>query len=321
MNGVAIFLRNTAGRVLLSANRKIWRRLPASLRRLPPGRSYGMHLHSLVLQFSKRSQNHSTFFLRNRPELELIRRLADQEATGSSLDVTVLACSKGAEVYSIAWTMRSARPDLKLTIHAIDISEEIVEFARNGVYSLKCQEGLETHERADGMDELTWNTFRDQGRRGNVSIFDRMTKDEMEAMFDIKDGFVTVKSWLKEGITWRQGDAGNPELARILGPQDMVVANRFLCHMKPVEAERCLRTLARLARTGGHVLVSGVDLDVRTRVAQELGWKPVTDLIQEVHEGDASLMDSWPLDYWGREPFTASRPDSMTRYATAFVCP
>ena len=53
-----------------------------------------------------------------------------------SLDISVLACSKGAEVYSILWIMRSARPDLKISMHALDISQEILEFAERGVYSL-----------------------------------------------------------------------------------------------------------------------------------------------------------------------------------------
>ena len=47
-----------------------------SLRSLPAFVSYGTHLHSLVLRFAGRRQNHSTFFLRNRAELELVRRLA-----------------------------------------------------------------------------------------------------------------------------------------------------------------------------------------------------------------------------------------------------
>ena len=41
--------------------------------------------------------------------------------------------------------------------------------------------------------------------------------------------------------------------------------------------------------------MSGVDLDVRTRLAQETGWKPVADLIKDIHEGGPSLKQSWPL--------------------------
>src|SRR4029453_4134504 len=41
----------------------------------------------------------------------------------------------------------------------------------------------------------------------------------------------------------------------------------------PPEAERCLRNIARLVRPGGHLFISGTDLDVREKVAHELGWR------------------------------------------------
>ncbi len=308
------------GRSYLWLSTRIWVRLPPSLHCLSPVRGYGTHIHALVRRFAERRQNHSTFFFRNRPELELIRRLAYLKSYGSNVDIAVLACSKGAEVYSIVWTIRSARPDLKLTVHAVDVSEEILEFAKEGVYSLKSPDVLNpaSPRGAVEADKLTWNTHRDQGLHHNVSIFERMTDDEMKAIFDRDGDQVKVKSWLKEGIAWHHRDATDPELARTLGPQDMVVANRFLCHMQPVAAERCLRNIAQLVRPGGYLFVSGVDLDVRAKVAREMGWNPITHLIREVHEGDESLMNGWPLEYWTHEPFQTTRRDWVLRYASAF---
>jgi hypothetical protein len=97
-----------------------------------------------------------------------------------------------------------------------------------------------------------------------------------------------------------------------------VVANRFLCHTQPEEAEACLRNLARLVKPRGYLFVSGVDLNVRTEVAQELGWTPVSELIREIHDGDRSLREGWLLQYWGLEPFQKDRPDWMIRYASVF---
>ena len=162
----------------------------------------------------------------------------------------MLACSNGAEVYSILWTIRSARPDLKVVAHAVDISSEILEIAKNGLYSLKANELVDS------------------------PILDRMTEKEMQAMFDRENDQVRIKSWIKEGINWQVADAGDPGLAEVLGVQDIVVANRFLCHMAPTDAERCLRNLARLLKPGGYLFVSGVDLDIRTKVALDLGWTP-----------------------------------------------
>src|SRR3989442_7097257 len=144
-----------------------------------------------------------------------------------------------------------------------------------------------------------------------------MTDGEMEAMFYREGDQVTVKSWLRDGIIWHLGDAGDPELVSVLGSQDMVVANRFLFHMEPAASERCLRNIARLVKPGGYLFVSGIDLNVRTRVAREMGWKPVTELIREIHEGDVSLRRGWPVEYLGLVPFQAAPPQCMIRHTAA----
>jgi SAM-dependent methyltransferase len=117
---------------------------------------------------------------------------------------------------------------------------------------------------------------------------------------------------------WRRGDAGSARFARSLGRQDIVVANRFLCHMKATPAERCLRAIAQLVKPGGYLFVSGVDLDVRARVAHDRGWTPITDLLEDVHDGDRSLLEGWPLEYWSIEPYQATHSDRDIRYASVF---
>ena len=299
--------------VYLSQSRRIWWRLPERLRLAGPGRAYGRHLHALVCRHAERTQNHSTFFLRNRAELELLRHLLDQKARNSNLAITLLACSKGAEVYSFLWAIRSTRPDLKTTMHAVDISPEVLQFAERGVYSRKGREASETPRYSDitPPGDMTW---KDQP----ISIFERMSGEEVEAMFEVEGEQAKVRPGLKEGIIWLHGNAADPEFVKALGPQDIVVANRFLCHMRPAAAESCLRNIARLVKPGGYLFVSGIDLDVRTCVAREMGWTPVTELIREVHEGDRSLSNGWPLEYWGLEPFSRRRPDWMIRYASVF---
>jgi SAM-dependent methyltransferase len=290
----ARILRRCVGRPFMRANEWIWRRLPSSMAATHPMCVYGTFLQSLVKLRSARRQFHGTHFFRNRPELELIRTLANQKAKDSTLRVSVLACSNGAEVYSILWTIRSARPDLKVIMHAVDISNEVLEIAKNGLYSPE-------------PNELV-----------NSAVFDRMTESEVQTIFDKENDQFRIKSWLKEGITWRVADAGDPALVDVLGKQDIVVANKFLCHMNPPEAETCLRNLSRLLRPGGYLFVSGVDLDVRTKVALDLGWIPVRDLIEEMHNGDPSVRRDWPWRYWGLEPFDRKRRNWSIRYASAF---
>jgi SAM-dependent methyltransferase len=288
------FLGKSPVGLYLRLNQRIWERLPSHVRNLHPIRSYGAWLHSLVCLSARRQQSFGTFFLRNRPALDLIRRLARQRDHGSTLKIAVLGCSIGAEVYSILWTIRLARPDLKVLLEAVDISKEILSFAEKGIYS------------------------PDTSQCVSASVFDRLTKTEMIGMFHWEGDQARVKSWLREGITWRLGDAADPKLINILGSQDMVVASNFLCHMARADAEKCLGNIARLVSPGGYLFVSGVDLDVRTKVAIELGWEPVSDLIAEIHNGDPSVRADWPWQWWGLEPLNHRRRDWRIRYAASF---
>ncbi|TLY12971.1 MAG: hypothetical protein E6K86_10725, partial [Thaumarchaeota archaeon] len=289
-------LRKSPVSAYLKLNKWIWRRLPPSLTTLPPFRSYGNLLQRLVRISTARRQYFGTFFLRNRPQLELIRRLSNQRGLGFTLKIAFLGCSNGAEVYSILRTIRSRRPDLKVIAHAVDISKEILEVAQNGVYSLKAPQLV------------------------GEPIFARMNGDELQDMFDVDRARdeVRIKTWLKEGIIWHLEDAASPELLNVVGPQDMVVANNFLCHMTPPTAERCLRNIAHLVTPTGYLFVSGIDLDVRTKVALDLGWRPIQDLMEDIHDGDPSVRGDWPWRYWGLEPFNKRRRDWKLRYASAF---
>lgn len=280
--------------VYLRMNKRIWNNLSPCLTNIRPIRSYGSFLQNLIRLQAIREQNFGTLFFRNRPQLELIRRLSDKKKKGLTLKIAVLACSKGAEVYSILWTIRKARPDLKITMCAGDISPEILDFAQKGIYSL-------------ASSEYT-----------NTPIFGRVSEDEMREMFDVSNNHAQIKSWLKEGIIWHIASAGDPKIVNILEPQDIVVANNFLCHMDPPDAESCLRNIGRLVKPGGYIVVSGIDLDVRTKVARDLGWKPLQDFIEDIHEGDSYLRVDWPWKYWGLEPFDKSRRDWEMRYASVF---
>jgi SAM-dependent methyltransferase len=278
----------------LRLNKRIWEWLPSGVRNLHSVRSYGAWLHTLVCLSAKRQQFFGTFFLRNRPALELMRRLTQQKTHGSTLRIALLGCSIGAEVYSILWTIRSARPDLRVFLDAVDISEEILSFAEKGMYS------------------------HDTSQFVGASILERLTEAEKLKIFDWEGDRAKVKPWLRKGITWRLGDAADPDLVDILGTQDMVVASNFLCHMSRADAEKCLRNMAKLVSPGGYLFVSGVDLDVRTKVALDLGWEPVRELIVEIHDGDRSLRADWPWAWWGLEPLNRKRHDWQTRYAAAF---
>src|SRR5260370_14788933 len=205
-SGLTIF-RKSPVKASLSLNRRLWTSLPPSATALGPIRSYGYFLHKLVRLHSVRGQLPHTFFLRNRPALELLRRIVESRATGDTVKVAVLGCSAGAEAYSVAWRIRSARPDLKLVLQAMDISEQALQVAKCGVYS-------------PAVLPITGTDF-----------LDRVTEAEIEELFDRDDDVLTVKSWIKEGVEWHIGDVRESEILDVLGAQEIVVANNFLCHM------------------------------------------------------------------------------------------
>ena len=272
----------------------MWRRLPAPLLALRPLQSYGRWLQKLTCRTADREMYLGTSFLRNRPALELIRRLVADKPQGATARIVVLGCSIGAEVYSIVWTLKRARPDLNVVVQAVDISRDVLAIAERGVY------GPDTSEVV------------------HSELFNSLTEAERSEMFTWHGEEGTIKPWLRERITWRIGDASDPALVDELGPQDLVVASNFLCHMDARAAEASLRTFCGLAAPGGYLMITGVDLDVRTKVALDLGWEPVPELLEEIHEGDPLLRADWPWRWWGLEPLDRRRRDWRTRYASVF---
>ena len=288
------FLRAALSRAFWRVNRSVWSCLPQGARDSRGGLAYGRWIHGQMQRRSSREMYVWSTFLRNRPGLDLMRRLVQERPKGSTLKVAVLGCSVGAEVYSILWVLRSARPDLEIVADAVDISAEVVDVAEAGVY-------------IPGMSEVV-----------EEGIFERLTEQERQDMFDWEDGRARVKGWLREGIEWHVDDACDRELGSRIGGHNIVVASNFLCHLDAASAERGLRNIARLVKPGGYLFVSGVDLDVRAHVASDLGWEPVTDLLEEIHDADPALRNHWPWNWAGLEPLDRRRSDWRTRYATAF---
>lgn len=205
--------------------------------------------------------------------------------------MAVLGCSTGGEAYSFHYTVKKARPDLQVCTEAVDINARALETAEAGVYP------------------------RDSSELSKIS------PEERSHLFVETGDNLTMTPEFREGLFWHVGDVGDPNLASALGLHDIVVANRFLCHMPAGKAERCLRNIATMVRPEGYLFVTGIDLDIRERVSSELGWEPVEDLLEQICEGDPTLRISWPLRYWAVEPINRDYPDWKRWYARVFRLP
>ena len=272
----------------LRANAFVWFRLPKPLLDVPPVQTYGVFLQKLVRMRSSREQNPRTYFLRNRPELEVICSLAAPQPQNATFKVAVLACSMGAEAYTILSGIKQRRPDLQVEMQGLDISSEALAIAKEGLWD------------------------RDAFQ------LERLTPSEIDQFFDREGSKLRVKEWLRKGVKFQLADATQPSVIASLGPQNLVIANRFLCHMQPATAETALRNIATLVAPQGYLVCSGVDVDVRTKVMASLGWRPILDRLEEIHDGDHTLRDGWPWEYWALEPLDKKRLDWQLRYATVF---
>jgi SAM-dependent methyltransferase len=281
-------------RPMLVITRALWRRLPPDLQRFRPVLRLGQFLHRIVLMRNAgiRWQNPGTHFVRNRAELAFLARLVGNLPPKAPFSVAMLGASVGAEATSMAWAMVAARPDIALDIHASDIDPTVIEIARGGVYQADTREFLLIEEA------------------------------EIQALFEPgHEGGYKVRDVWRKPIHWHVFDATRPDIVAEIGERDLVIANRFLCHMQGAAARVTLRNIIRLVKPGGILLVSGVDLDVRGDVTREAGLIPIDDHFDDLYNGDPTLRRGWPLQYWGVEPLDRTHSNWRYRCGTAFKKP
>lgn len=273
----------------------LWNRLPVAVRSLRVVRAIGHVIHRRAQRLQQRGEANETAnytrFFRNLPQLELIRDLTRETPRDVPLKIAILGCSTGAELYSAVWMMRTAWPQREVRALGIDLSEAWIQTATSGIYPIHLPE----------VAEISEGSF--------------------EGLFSRHGDTLHVQAWLKEGVQWWVGDACSTDLAAAFGLQNVVFANNFLFHMDAKRSGSCLRSIARLVAPDGYLVLSGVDLDVRSRIVQELGLVPVTARIQEIYTAEEGMLAAWPFRFWGLEPIDQKRQDWPTRYTTIFRLP
>jgi SAM-dependent methyltransferase len=264
-----------------------WNGLSPQIRSWRYTQRLGRRIHRRARRVHPRGGGCFTRFFRNLPQLELVRDLVLEMPQGAPVKIVSIGCSTGADLYSTLWLIRTARPTQGVQALGIDLVEECVQAASRGVYPCRVIEVAAVSENSH------------------------------EGLFTKKGKTLVVQDWLKESVTWAVGDACSPDLAARFGLYDVVFANNFLFQMPPERSEACLRNLTRLVAPNGYLVVSGVDLDLRSRVLGELGFVPVTARWEEIYAAE-DVHTAWPLRFWGLEPIDRTRRDSPTRYSTVF---
>lgn len=291
----------TAHTPLIRTLRFLWKRLPAGVLASRAMRAAGRLIYKHLVRDTDRNQTHPTRFLRNVPQLEVLRNQISRREFDSTLRIASIGCSNGAELYSTLWILRRARPDLRVIAKGIDISPTIVEVARRGVYAVQSTAAGREVEHVDENAVAAADVAR------------------IGAILQPAPGeTLRVHDWLRERIEWAVCDATDAPLLELLGPQDLVLACNFLGPMDDPLAEACLRNVSRLVSPGGILVVDGVDLDLKARVIPTLGFTPITERAEEAFSADPSKRD-WPWQRWSHEPFDPKRRDAAFRYPTIFV--
>lgn len=277
-----------------------WDALPERVVSSRPMINVGHVIYDHFTRHSGRIQSHTTLFLRNRPQLEVLRDLAVDMRTETALEVTSLGCSSGAELYSLLYVMRSAHSGLPIRATGMDIDDSITEIARRGIYDPSLSSGVDGLVPPPGIDDV------------------RQYLDTLGVLLErTDDGMLRVKDWVRAGTAWGVGDATSPTLADQLGPQDIVLANNFLGPMDDALAEKCIRNIVRVAKDGGLLVLDGVDRDLKSRLLPQLGLEPITERLAEIYHADPTKAD-WPWTRWSHEPLDLKRPDWGFRYSAIF---
>ena len=194
------------------ARQVLWTWLSSHHPDAPLTRAYGRLLHRRNRRLQVRHpEGLFTFFVRNPAQFAVLHDIALEWPPAMPMRLAAIGCSTGAELYSALWTIRSARPGLRVVGTGVDISDEALAAAQRARYPLTCRE-LRRLTPAD-IDELV-----------HGGLFDR----DVDAL--------VVRPSVTCGSRWVQADAIGSSLADQLGLQDVVFVNNILCHYRDAES-------------------------------------------------------------------------------------
>jgi chemotaxis methyl-accepting protein methylase len=257
---------------------------------------YGVLKHAWLLATCDRTQSHTyTCFYRTPSQLEALAGPVLEHLGGPPkdrpLEIVVLACSNGAEAYTIASFLTKRLPSLDFRITAADLHQEMVEYGRAASYLP--EEALQS----EFIDEqFVTHTFDKVGER-----------------------FV-VKPEIRARVAFKQANLLDEALAQQFPSADVVTAQNVLFHLKPRDARKAFQNLVKIARPRSALLIDGMDQPLRVALTSEHGLEPLRFKSREIYnESRIHTPVDWWRYYWGSEPYSPLRRDRARRYGTVFL--
>jgi len=282
--------------------RFIWVRTPSSITDKKIFLPIGKYFYSHFTKFQSRDQSHSTFFLRNIPQTKtLVGLINGGSFSNTTVKVASIGCSTGAELYSNLYFLKKMCLDYKFLSVGVDISDGVVEIAREGLYSLERASSTGQGSYYEGEFELS-----------------QLKDEEVSDLFDMDAHGVRIKPWIRSDTSWTCMSAASSKLLKEVGKRDIVFAKNFLGPMDSHFAEECLLNVLTLVKKGGYLVLDGVDLDVKCRVLSSIDVKPILNNYETIYKEDKTK-EGWPWVRWSHEPIDTTRSDWRIRYCTIFL--
>ena len=246
--------------------------------------------------------SHTTVFLRNRPQLEeLVGALLPHVWPDAAADWRMLVCggSIGCEVFSLLVALREFGPGggerLAATALSIDIAEAVTARGRAGRFPQENFAPLFGLE--GGMPEAMrarWFTAEEGG------------------------AFWRPRPELRAAAEFRTLDLLAEPLADHF---DLVACQNVLTHLERPAATVLLDRLLARAKPRAVFVCSGVDLDLKPRIAAA-GFRPWTGRLEEIHDAFAThrmhYRENRGQHYFELEDIDRARPGWQARYSTLF---
>lgn len=221
----------------------------------------------------------------------VLRDWLHADRSSGPVRIASIGCSIGAEPYTVACTLAQADPAVDFRIRGFDLDAGAIERACAAVYT---------------QQEL------DSG--GNVSA------DFRDRLFEPTGDGWRVRPQIAARVSFARADVLDPDLPKIVGESDIVLAQNMLYHFPPRTAAKAFRNICKCLAPRAALFVDGMDVGLRARLTRALKLAPLDFEIEQMHEEARSERGScWPYIYWSLEPLDKRRADWRRRYATIFL--